>query len=78
MLRLLVPAQVHFPLESSSAEVARERLEPRVLPAVGYQVGRLTERLPADLAFVRFLPWNGEKKKKRAITVPGNDRSQPQ
>lgn len=55
MLRLLVPPQVHFPLETLPAQVAAERFESRVFPAVRDQVGALTEGLPTHLTFVRLL-----------------------
>lgn len=56
MLRLLVPPQVHFPLEAFPAEVTAERFEARVFPAMRDEVGALTEGLPAHLALVRLLP----------------------
>lgn len=56
MLRLLVPAQVHFPLEAFPAEVTAERFEARVLPAVRDEIGALAEGLPAHLTLVRLLP----------------------
>lgn len=52
MLRVVVPAEVHFPLECPAAHIAGERLEARVLAAVGDEVRRLAERFAADLAFV--------------------------
>lgn len=55
MLRLFVPPQIHFPLETFPAEVTAEGLEARVFPAVRDEVGALTEGLPAHLAFVRLL-----------------------
>lgn len=57
MLSLLVPAQVHFPLECPAADVAGERLEAGVFATVGDEVGGLAESLAADCAFVRFLTW---------------------
>ena len=55
VLRLLVPPQVHFPLEAFPAEVTAERFEARVFPAVRDEVGALAEGLPAHLALVRLL-----------------------
>lgn len=55
MLRLLVPPQVHLPLEAFAAHVAAERLVSRVLPAVRDEVGALAERLPTHLALVWLL-----------------------
>lgn len=57
VLRLLVPPQIDFPLEGPSAEVARKRLEPRVLPGVRDEVGGLTESLAADGALVWLFAW---------------------
>lgn len=54
VLTLMVPTQVHFPLEALGADVTAERFEPGVFPAVCDEVGALTERLPTDLALVRF------------------------
>lgn len=54
VLSLLVPTQVYFPLERPSAEVAGERLEPRVLSRVGDQVRALRESFTADCALMRF------------------------
>lgn len=54
MLRLLVPPEVDFSLEGSAAEVTCEGLKARVLPGMRYEIGRLTECLTADRAFVRF------------------------
>jgi hypothetical protein len=65
VLGLFVPPQIHLPLEGSPAEVARERLEPSVLPRVGDEVRRLTERLAADGTLVRLFPCN--KKRKESI-----------
>jgi len=55
VLRLLVPPQVNLPLETFPTEVAAERLEAGVFPAVRDEVGALTEGLPAHLTLVRFL-----------------------
>lgn len=55
MLRLLVPPEVHLSLEALPAQVAAERLEARVFPAVGDQVGALAEGLSTHLALVRLL-----------------------
>lgn len=55
MLALVVPSQVHFALEALGTDVASERFEARVLPAVGDEVGALAERLAAHLALVRLL-----------------------
>lgn len=55
VLRLLVPPQVHFPLEAFAAQVAAKRLVPRVLPAVCNEVGALAEGLPTHLALVWLL-----------------------
>lgn len=59
MLRLLVSPQVHLSLETFPAEVAAERLEPGVFPAVRDEVGALTEGLPAHLTLVRLLTCSG-------------------
>lgn len=61
MLRLLVSPQVHLPLETFPAEVAAERLEARVFPAVRDEVGALAEGLPAHLALVWLLTCSGER-----------------
>ena len=53
-----VTPEVDFSLEGPTALGAGEGLEARVLPAVSDEVGTLTERLAADRALVRFLPWN--------------------
>lgn len=55
MLGLLVPAQVHLPLEGLVAELAGEGLVAGVLAGVRDQVGALAEGLSAHLALVRFL-----------------------
>lgn len=55
MLALVVSAEVDFALEAFGADVASERFEARVLPAVGDQVGALAERFTAHLAFMRLL-----------------------
>lgn len=55
MLRLLVPAKVHFPLKSSSAYFAGEWLETRVLPAMSDQVGGLAEGFSAHRTLVGLL-----------------------
>lgn len=55
VLRLLVSPQVHLPLEAFPAEVAAERFEARVLPAVRNEIGALAEGLPAHLTLVRLL-----------------------
>lgn len=55
VLRLFVPAQVHFALEGAPAQVTRKRLEPRVLSGVGDQVARLAESFAAHRALVRLL-----------------------
>lgn len=63
VLRLLVPPQVNLALEGASAQVARERLEARVLPRVRDQVGALGESFAAHGALVRLLAWNSHKNK---------------
>lgn len=55
VLALVVPPQVHLPLEALCADVAAKRLEARVLPAVGDQVGALAEGFAAHLALVGLL-----------------------
>ena len=55
VLGLLVPPQVHFPLEAFAAKVAGERFVSRVFPAVRDEVGALAERFPAHLTLVWFL-----------------------
>ena len=55
VLALTVPSQVHFALEALGAQLTAERLEARVLPAVGDEVGTLAEGLPAHLALVWLL-----------------------
>lgn len=54
MLRLLVPSQVHLPLEALATEVASEWFESRVLPAVRDEIWTLAECLPTHLAFMRL------------------------
>lgn len=54
VLGLAVPPQIDLPLESSSAELASERLESRVFPRVRYQIATLGERLAAYLTLVRL------------------------
>jgi len=54
VLRLLVPAEIDFALKGAAAQVARERLVPRVLAAVRDQIRRLAERFAAHLTLVRF------------------------
>lgn len=49
-----MPSQVHFSLEGSSADVTGKRLESRVFPAMGDQVGGLAEGLAAHFALVGF------------------------
>lgn len=63
VLRLLVSPQVHFPLEALSAQVAAERFEARVFPAVCDQVGALAEGLPAHLTLVRLLALRDKSKR---------------
>lgn len=63
VLALAVPAQVHLALERLVAQAARERLVARVLAQVRDQVRRLTERLAAHHALVRFLAWKQQRKK---------------
>lgn len=62
MLRLLVSPEVYFSLEAFPTQVAAERLEARVFPAVCDQVGALAEGLPAHLALVRLLTLGGQKR----------------
>ena len=62
VLGLLMAAQVDLALEGAPAQVAGERLEARVLPAVRDEVGRLAEGLPAHLAFVRLFTCNITKR----------------
>ncbi len=62
VLSLLVATEVDLPLERPAAEVAAERLEPGVLPAVGDEVRRLAERLAADRALVGLFSFREEEK----------------
>lgn len=55
VLRVRVTAQVHLPLEGSTAEAAGEGLEAAVFSSVGDQVGGLAECLAADHALVGLL-----------------------
>lgn len=57
MLALAVPPQVHLSLEALAAQLTTERLEARVLAAVGDEVGALAEGLAAHLALVGLLTW---------------------
>lgn len=57
MLALVVPTQIHFTLEALGANVASERFEARVFPAVGDQVGALAERFAAHLTLVRLFTY---------------------
>ena len=57
MLTLVVPSQIHFTLEALGTNVASKRLEARVFPAVGDQVGALAERFTTHLAFVWLLSY---------------------
>lgn len=52
---LSVAFEVHLALERLLAEATGEGLVPGVLPHVGDEVGRLTERLAAHHAFVGLL-----------------------
>lgn len=70
VLRLFVPPQVHFPLETFPAKVTAEGLEARVFPAVCDEVGALTEGLPAHLALVRLLTCKQEQKKWKMLGLP--------
>lgn len=63
VLRLLVSPQVHFPLEALPTQVAAERLEACVFPAVRDQVGALAEGLPAHLALVRLLTFRDKSER---------------
>lgn len=62
VLRLFMSAQVHFPLEGSTAEVAGERFEPGMLSGMRYQVRGLTEGFPAYGTFVWLLSCKIKKK----------------
>lgn len=62
VLALVVPAQIHFALEALGTNVASERFEARVLPAVGDEVGALAERFAAHLALVRLFTCRSEHK----------------
>lgn len=55
VLSLAVPPQVDLPLESSAAQLARERLETRVLSRMRDQVAALRERFAAYLTLVWLL-----------------------
>lgn len=61
VLALVVPPEIHLPLEALGADVTAERFEAGVLPAVGDQVGALAERFATHLAFVGLFAY--EKKK---------------
>lgn len=67
MLALVVPAEIHLPLEALGAYVTSKRFEARVLPAVGDQVGALAERFAAHLAFVGLFTF--EIKTKTAMNL---------
>lgn len=54
--------QIHLTLKSSTAKLAGEGLETRVLAGVRYQVAALGEGLAADLAFVRLFTWKQKGK----------------
>lgn len=54
VLALVVPSEIHFPLEALGTNVTSERFKACVFPAVGDQVGALAERFTAHLAFVGF------------------------
>lgn len=54
VLRFLVPAEVDLSLESSAAQVARERFVSRVLTTVRDQIRRLAKGFSANLTLVRF------------------------
>ncbi|KAJ8970459.1 hypothetical protein NQ317_019825 [Molorchus minor] len=56
-LNVFTGSVVHLPLERPAAQVTREWFETGVLSGMGYQIGGLTEGLPADRAFVRFFTW---------------------
>lgn len=61
VLRLTVPSQIDFALESSTAQVASERLETRVLSRVSYEVAALRECLAAYLTLVWFFTCKRKK-----------------
>jgi hypothetical protein len=61
VLSLAVPPQIDLPLESSTAELAGERFEARMLPRVRDQVAALRKSLAAHLTFMRFFAWNRRK-----------------
>lgn len=63
VLALVVPPQIHLALEAFGANVAAERLEARVFPAVGDQVGALAERFATHLAFVRLFTYEVKQNK---------------
>lgn len=61
VLRLLVPSQVHFPLECLVAELTGKGLVSRMLPRVCNEVGALTERLSAHCTLVRLLSCGNQR-----------------
>ena len=63
MLGLHVAPVVHLPLEGAPTDGAAERLDARVFAAVGDEVGRLAERLPAASTLIRLLSCNDRKVK---------------
>lgn len=54
VLALVVPSEIHFPLEAFGTNVTSKRFKTCVFPAVGDQVGALAERFTTHLAFVGF------------------------
>lgn len=68
VLGLAMPPKIDLPLESTTAKLAGERLEARVLPRVRDQVAALRERLAAHLALMRFLACDRKNTKKRLST----------
>lgn len=68
VLALVVPAQIHFTLEALGTNVTPERFEACMFPAVGDQVGALTERLTTHLALVGLFTYK-IKHKQRKKTV---------
>lgn len=65
VLALVVPSEIHFPLEAFGTNVTSKRFKTCVFPAVGDQVGALAERFTTHLAFVRFFTYKIIIKKKK-------------
>ena len=80
VLALTVPSQVHFALEALGAQLTAERLEARVLPAVGDEVGALAECFATHLALVGLLAYGDgrERGKRESMIKLAGTHSDPQ